>query len=86
MVDASDPRNCKLINTVSLQKCLGAAPFDIPANARQIWVVNVGDLKLFELPIDYYLKLKYDLSHEEELSKLRGYGQSGNSKEVSRKR
>ncbi|KAF8247687.1 hypothetical protein K440DRAFT_654688 [Wilcoxina mikolae CBS 423.85] len=29
-------------------------------NARQIWVVNVGDLKPLELPIDYYLNLAYD--------------------------
>jgi len=29
-------------------------------HARQIWIVNVGDLKPLEIPIDYFMSLAYD--------------------------
>ncbi|KAI5814884.1 hypothetical protein BZA77DRAFT_266692 [Pyronema omphalodes] len=55
-----DPRDYKWINTVSLQKTWEQLHLTYERNARNIWVVNVGDLKPLELPIDYYLNLAYD--------------------------
>lgn len=54
------PRSYKWINTVSLQKTWDQLHLTYERNARDIWVVNVGDLKPLEIPIDYYLNLAYD--------------------------
>jgi hypothetical protein len=40
-----DPRNYKWINTISLEKTWEQMTLTYERNAREIWVVNVGDLK-----------------------------------------
>ncbi|CAG8977356.1 hypothetical protein HYALB_00011371 [Hymenoscyphus albidus] len=40
-----DPRNYKWINTISLEKTWEQIHLTYEYNARQIWIVNVGDLK-----------------------------------------
>ena len=54
------PRSYKWINTISLQKTWDQLHMTYERRARDIWVVNVGDLKPLEIPIDYYLSLAYD--------------------------
>ena len=27
---------------------------------KQIWILNVGDIKLLEIPLDYFLSIAYD--------------------------
>lgn len=29
-------------------------------NMKQIWILNVGDIKLLEIPLDYFLSIAYD--------------------------
>lgn len=49
--DVGDPRDYKWINTMQLQKVWEQMHLSYQRNARQIWVVNVGDLKpLVSLP------------------------------------
>ncbi|KAL7271316.1 hypothetical protein RUND412_005937 [Rhizina undulata] len=55
-----DPRDYKWINTIQLQKVWEQMHLAYERQARQIWVVNVGDLKPLEIPIDYFLSLAYD--------------------------
>jgi hypothetical protein len=31
-------------------------------NITQVWILNVGDLKLLEVPLDYFLSIAYDSS------------------------
>ncbi|EMC99548.1 glycoside hydrolase family 115 protein [Baudoinia panamericana UAMH 10762] len=57
-----DPRDYKWINTVQLQKTWEQMHLAYERDARQIWVVNVGDLKPLELPISHYFDLAYDIS------------------------
>ncbi|CZT13826.1 uncharacterized protein RCO7_11556 [Rhynchosporium graminicola] len=56
------PRNYKWINTISLQKTWEQLQLAYAREARQIWIVNVGDLKLLEIPINFYLDMAYDMS------------------------
>lgn len=58
-----DPRDYKWINTISLQKTWRELKMAYERNTRQIWVVNVGDLKPLEIPISYYLDMAYDMSN-----------------------
>lgn len=55
-----DPRDYKWINTVQLQKTWEQMSLAYERHARQIWIVNVGDLKPLEVPIDYFMSLAYD--------------------------
>ncbi|KAK4903098.1 hypothetical protein LTR27_000026 [Elasticomyces elasticus] len=57
-----DPRNYKWINTVQLQKTWEQMQLAYERDARQIWVVNVGDLKPLELPISHFFDLAYDIN------------------------
>ncbi|KAI5776905.1 hypothetical protein EDC01DRAFT_761674 [Geopyxis carbonaria] len=57
-----DPRDYKWINTISLEKTWEQLAMTYERNAREIWVVNVGDLKPLELPIDYFMNLAYDFN------------------------
>lgn len=56
-----DPRDYKWINTVQLQKTWEQMHLAYERDARQIWVVNVGDLKPLELPISHFFDLAYDI-------------------------
>lgn len=49
------PRNYKWINTNPIQKIWEQMNLAYRYNARQIWIVNVGDLKPMEFPIEFFL-------------------------------
>ncbi|KAF4978218.1 hypothetical protein FZEAL_5379 [Fusarium zealandicum] len=55
-----DPRNYKWINTIQLEKTTEQMTLAYERNARRIWIVNVGDLKPKEIPINHFLDLAYD--------------------------
>ncbi|KAF2713162.1 glycoside hydrolase family 115 protein [Pleomassaria siparia CBS 279.74] len=57
-----DPRNYKWINTIQLSKTWQQMHLAWARNATQIWIVNVGDLKPLELPINHFLDMAYDMS------------------------
>ncbi|KAF2245776.1 glycoside hydrolase family 115 protein [Trematosphaeria pertusa] len=57
-----DPRNYKWINTIQLSKTWQQMHLAHERNARQIWIVNVGDLKPLEIPISHFLDMAYDMS------------------------
>ncbi|GGG94471.1 glycosyl hydrolase 115 family protein [Pedobacter zeae] len=49
------PRNYKWINTNPIQKIWEQMHMAYEYNANQIWIVNVGDLKPMEFPIQFFL-------------------------------
>lgn len=49
------PRNYKWLNTNTISKTWEQMHLAYAYNARQIWVVNVGDLKPMEYPISFFL-------------------------------
>jgi len=49
------PRNYKWINTNQIERVWEQMHIAYEYNARQIWVVNVGDIKPMEFPIDFFL-------------------------------
>ncbi|KAH7311099.1 hypothetical protein BKA65DRAFT_413389 [Rhexocercosporidium sp. MPI-PUGE-AT-0058] len=57
-----DPRNYKWINTISPQKTWEQLHMTYAREARQIWIVNVGDLKPLEIPINHFMDMAYDMS------------------------
>src|SRR3982751_4156387 len=50
-----DPRNYKWLNTNPLPRIREQMHLAWEYNVRQIWIVNVGDLKPMELPISFFL-------------------------------
>ena len=54
-----DPRNYKWINTNSLPRVWEQMHLCWKHGVDQIWVVNVGDLKPMEAPIDFFLSMAY---------------------------
>lgn len=50
-----DPRNYKWVNTNPIQKVWEQMNLAYEYNANQIWIVNVGDLKPMEFPIEFFL-------------------------------
>lgn len=57
-----DPRSYKWINTAKLQKSWEQLHMAYEREAREIWVVNVGDLKPLEVPISHMMDLAYDIT------------------------
>ncbi|KAJ9610781.1 hypothetical protein H2200_005558 [Cladophialophora chaetospira] len=55
-----DPRDYKWIDTISLQKYWSELQQAYDRQARQIWILNVGDLKPLELPISYFFASAYN--------------------------
>lgn len=55
-----DPRNYKWINTNSIPRVWEQMHLSWKHGVDQIWVVNVGDLKPMEAPIDFFLSMAYD--------------------------
>ncbi|KAK1147750.1 ATP synthase mitochondrial F1 complex assembly factor 1 [Aspergillus melleus] len=55
-----DPRDYKWINTISLQKTWEQMHLAYKRDARQILIVNMGDLKGLELPLSHFMDLAYD--------------------------
>ena len=54
-----DPRNYKWIDTNSLAKYWSELSQAYERDARQIWILNVGDLKPMEVPITYFMDMAY---------------------------
>jgi len=54
------PRNYKWINTNPIAKVWEQMNLALAYGATRIWVVNVGDLKPMEFPIEYFLTLARD--------------------------
>lgn len=50
-----DPRNYKWLNTNQISKTWEQMHLAYEYNARQVWIVNVGDLKPMEFPISFFL-------------------------------
>ncbi|MCO5947521.1 glycosyl hydrolase 115 family protein [Mucilaginibacter flavidus] len=50
-----DPRNYKWVNTNQISKTWEQMHLAYEYNARQVWIVNVGDLKPMEFPISFFL-------------------------------
>lgn len=55
-----DPRSYKWLNTIPLAKIWEQMNLAYRYGADRIWIVNVGDLKPMELPIDFFLNLAWD--------------------------
>jgi len=49
------PRNYKWLNTNPISKTWEQMHLAYEHNARQVWIVNVGDLKPMEFPIEFFL-------------------------------
>ena len=54
------PRNYKWLNTVPIAKVWEQMNLAYHYDARRIWIVNVGDLKPMEFPIEYFLSLAWN--------------------------
>lgn len=50
------PRNYKWINTNQIEKVWQQMDLAYRGNARSLWVVNVGDIKPMEFPLQFFLK------------------------------
>jgi Glycosyl hydrolase family 115/Gylcosyl hydrolase family 115 C-terminal domain len=55
-----DPRDYKWINTINLQKTYEQMQLSYARGAREIWILNVGDMKPLELPINHFFDLAYN--------------------------
>ncbi len=54
------PRNYKWLNTVQIEKTWQQMDLANAMGARQIWVVNVGDIKPVEMPLDFFMRQAWD--------------------------
>jgi hypothetical protein len=54
------PRSYRWINTVSIAKIWEQMHLAYTYDANQIWVVNVGDLKPMEYPIEFFLNMAWN--------------------------
>ncbi|PYG85629.1 glycosyl hydrolase family 115 (putative glucuronidase) [Ruminiclostridium sufflavum DSM 19573] len=54
------PVSYEWINTTPLEKVWEQMSMTYAYGVRDIWIVNVGDLKPMELPVSYFLELAYD--------------------------
>ena len=55
-----DPRSYKWINTNPLPKVWEQMNLALHYGADRIWIVNVGDLKPMEVPMEFFLSLAWD--------------------------
>lgn len=53
------PRNYKWINTTQINKVWQQMNLAYQRGAKDIWVVNVGDIKPMEYPIDFFLEMAW---------------------------
>ncbi|WP_127533809.1 glycosyl hydrolase 115 family protein [Paenibacillus kobensis] len=58
---AGGPRSYKWINVMPLQKMWEQMNKAYEFGADRIWILNVGGLKPMELPIDYFLRMGWDM-------------------------
>lgn len=56
------PRSYKWINTVPVPKIWEQMHKAYEYGADRIWIVNVGDLKPMEFPMEYFLRMAWDIS------------------------
>ena len=56
------PRNYKWLNTVPITKVQEQMNLAYEYDARRIWMVNVGDLKPMEFPIEFFLSFAWNPS------------------------
>ena len=54
------PRSYRWINTVSIAKIWEQMHLAYAYDANQIWIVNVGDLKPMEYPIEFFLNMAWN--------------------------
>lgn len=54
------PRNYKWLNTVPLPKIWEQMNLALDYGADRLWVVNVGDIKPLEVPLEFFLALAWD--------------------------
>ena len=54
------PRNYKWINTNTIARIWEQMNLAWEFNARQIWIVNVGDIKPMEIPISFFLEYAWN--------------------------
>lgn len=54
------PRSYRWINTISIAKIWEQMNLAYHYDAKKIWIVNVGDLKPMEYPIEYFLRLAWN--------------------------
>ena len=54
------PRNYKWTNTIQIGKVWQQMNLAYEREAKDLWVVNVGDLKPIEFPIDFFLTMAWD--------------------------
>ncbi len=55
-----DPRNYKWLNTNSIPRVWEQMNLAYQYGADRIWIVNVGDIKPMELPIQFFLDFAWD--------------------------
>jgi hypothetical protein len=63
-----ESRNYKWINTIQLQKTYEQMSLARARDADRIWIVNVGDIKPYEIPISHWFDIAYDMDAYDELS------------------
>lgn len=54
------PVSYEWVNTIPLEKIWEQMSLAYDYGVRELWVVNVGDLKPMELPLSYFMELAYD--------------------------
>jgi len=54
------PRSYRWINTISIAKIWEQMNLAYQYDANKIWIVNVGDLKPMEYPIEYFLRMAWN--------------------------
>lgn len=54
------PRNYKWLNTTQIEKVWQQMNLAYERNARDIWIVNVGDIKPMEFPMDFFFNMAWD--------------------------
>ena len=72
---SADPRSYKWLNTYSITKVWEQMNLALEYGADRIWVVNVGDLKPMEFPIEFFLGMarspqRWGKDHLEEFTRL----------------
>lgn len=58
--DVGDPRSYKWISTVPLAKMWEQLNVATSFMTTQIWILNVGDLKMLETPLEWFMDIAYD--------------------------
>jgi hypothetical protein len=76
------PRNYKWLNTNNLARVWEQMHLAYEYNVRDIWIVNVGDIKPMELPISFFLDYAWNPNRWNE-DNLRGYYKDWASKQFS---